>query len=1466
MANRLCELKKKGVAPYLCFPQKGALRRTLERVRRKITPTETNTSPSSGGIRGSIEVKRPNVMSMASVDSCRYAGVAAGASANGFTANSVFLDRSSTQPDGGSRGKDTGSSGSNICARVTLHLDQNAVLTRAAFVGTFQIDNDQPALPIQGVRLALDIRTLDDSSANDRFFTGAPELAGMTAIDGTGSIPPQTTGSARFLFIPETSAATNGPTDYAIGGTLRYLDPESGQEVVVPIFPALVTVYPDASLRLKYFQQHDVFSDDPTTEEIEPAEPFSLGLLVQNIGLGRARSFSITSAQPRIVDNQKGLLIDFQMIGSQVGTQAVASSLTVALGDIEPNRSQVARWDFISSLQGKFLEYSAEFQHADALGGLRTSLIESIEIHELTHIVQADRAGDDALIDFLANDVPDPESLPDTLHLSDGTTVIVNLAAGATVNGVPGPGHLEIGLTAQVNSGWTYLRVTNPGPDLRLVDVRRSDGRRIRLGSNAWITDRSFPAALTGVRREHLLHVMDYNSTGAYTLTYSPSANTPPVLAAVPDQTILELSTLTVTNRATDVDIPANTLTFSLVAAPSGATLDTVTGVLSWTPTHAQSPSTNLITVRVTDNGVPPLSDSKSFTVVVTAQSSAPTITAQPQSRTNLAGSTATFSVVAAGTEPLAYQWCFNGANLVGATGTNLTLASVQLTNAGNYTVVVTNAYGNATSQVAVLVVTSQTDLEAGLLAYYPFDADARDHSGHPEADLADFGATPAFTDLRACFAFAPGSYTYHSNFNLTRVPLSISLWFKLRTVQPVGTKLIGNWGFTQPDAYRGFRIEQGSPDYLDLAIGGLPAQNRYEHLQACEVGKWYHLVACFDTNGASAYVDGVLKRRVDMALAYRTQAPKMWLGGRGTPSDDWWGDLDGWLDEIRIYDRILQSEEILLLRQQTNFAPVITAHPQSRTNVAGTTAAWSVAALGTPPLTYQWRKNGDNLSDGGNVSGAATASLTLTSVQFPDAGSYSVVVANAAGNVTSQAALLTVIPPVPRTEGVVVAWGQNNWGQTDVPAGLSNVVAMAAGSMHNLALKNNGTVVGWGGADFGKTTPPAGLTNAVAVAAGDNHSLALKFDGTVVGWGNNGSGQTNPPPGLSDVVAIAAGYDHNLALTGNGLVVAWGGSPLFGQTNVPAGASNVVAISAGQYVSLALRGDGTIVAWGYSSSGEANIPANATNVVAISAGRFHCLALRGDGKVLAWGLNNYCQKNVPSGLSNVVAIAGGAYHSLALQANGTLVGWGWNQFGQTTIPAGFASSNVLAIAARGNHCLALMAVVPSGVAPSITGQPQSRTNIAGTTANFTVTASGTEPLSFQWLKNGTNLANGGNVAGANTPTLTVSNAQTADAGSYTVVVSNAFGSVTSAVATLTVTVPTPPRILVNDGSFGVVSNHFGFNVTGTAGQVVIVEGSTNLLNWQSLQTNTLGSGPFYFSDPATGAFRWRFYRVRLGP
>src|SRR5205814_3739147 len=91
--------------------------------------------------------------------------------------------------------------------------------------------------------------------------------------------------------------------------------------------------------------------------------------------------------------------------------------------------------------------------------------------------------------------------------------------------------------------------------------------------------------------------------------------------------------------------LPYTTLSRSLLSGPTGVHLDSGTGLLTWTPTESQGPSTNLITVRVTDNGTPALNDTKSFTVVVTELNSSPTLTV-PTAETNTSLRTSTITNV----------------------------------------------------------------------------------------------------------------------------------------------------------------------------------------------------------------------------------------------------------------------------------------------------------------------------------------------------------------------------------------------------------------------------------------------------------------------------------------------------------------------------------------------------------------------------------------------------------------------------------------------------------------------------------------------------------------------------------------------------------------------------------------------------------------------------------------------------
>ena len=203
------------------------------------------------------------------------------------------------------------------------------------------------------------------------------------------------------------------------------------------------------------------------------------------------------------------------------------------------------------------------------------------------------------------------------------------------------------------------------------------------------------------------------SATNSFTVVVT-EVNSAPTLPPLNNRTISALATLVVTNTGTDLDIPANTLSYSLLAAPAGATISP-NGVIAWSATQAQAPSTNTITTQATDNGVPPLSATNSFLVIVTQSNSPPVITAQPVSRTNILGTTATFSVTATGSgSSLTYQWIknatnnlVNGGNISGVTSSSLTISNVAPSDAASYTVLVTNSGGNVLSAPAVLTVVS---------------------------------------------------------------------------------------------------------------------------------------------------------------------------------------------------------------------------------------------------------------------------------------------------------------------------------------------------------------------------------------------------------------------------------------------------------------------------------------------------------------------------------------------------------------------------------------------------------------------------------------------------------------------------------------------------------------------------------------------------------------------------------------
>ena len=356
-------------------------------------------------------------------------------------------------------------------------------------------------------------------------------------------------------------------------------------------------------------------------------------------------------------------------------------------------------------------------------------------------------------------------------------------------------------------------------------------------------------------------------------------------------------------------------------------------------------------------------------------------------------------------------------------------------------------------------------------------------------------------------------------------------------------------------------------------------------------------------------------------------------------------------------------------------------------------------------------------------LAGCATVILGLTSLAAPVAAPAQ--------------ARVAATPVVSR---VVASWGDNTVGQLgdgttvlrtlfhDIAAG-RDVVQVAGGRVHGLALRSDGTVSAWGlnehgelgdGTTTDRFTPVQvkGLTGVITqVAVGEGFSLALRSDGTVWAWGQNDHGQLGRGIITSEGVAparvavlnrvtkISAGRKFGLALRSDGIVFAWGAGQ-FGQLGngatadspVPvkiAGLAQVTGISAGSDAALATEASAisavtSVWAWGNNDEGQLgdgttvshSTPERVTGlpvfIAGISAGNQFAAVLGPGGSVWGWGSNVLGQLDMaPAGSAvtrpvNIIAagsritqISAGGAHMLALRSDGTVLGWGNNQFGE---------------------------------------------------------------------------------------------------------------------------------------------------------------------------------------------------------
>ena len=532
-------------------------------------------------------------------------------------------------------------------------------------------------------------------------------------------------------------------------------------------------------------------------------------------------------------------------------------------------------------------------------------------------------------------------------------------------------------------------------------------------------------------------------------------------------------------------------------------------------------------------------------------------------------------------------------------------------------------------------------------------------------------------------------------------------------------------------------------------------------------------------------------------------------------------------------------------LNQATTNPPAILAQPQGQFVVQGSNLTLTVTAAGSAPLTYQWRFNGADLP------GETANTLTRTNVQPANSGNYEVRVANTLGALTSSNALVQVILPPLQT------WFADNF-DTDT----------AANWMVNQSSADTQVTFNYDYSADGIPAAPnsgSGTTRGVKFEANRFNGVAAALNISPTGQSFGGNyrlrfdlwiNANGPFPGGG--VGSTEHFTAGLGTAGNRVQWTGAGSTADGHWFVvdgEGGSTDTTTTSLPDYGAL---------------SGM-TLFAAATGVYAAGTGSNS----RGNGNAYytaqfpgvaapAWQQSNYPQQTGTLAAGSV----GFAWRDVIISRTGTTVEWFVDGLKLATINnAALTASNVFvgywdSFASISDNMALSFGLVDNvrvegfvtNVPPYITTQPKSASAPVGSNAMFTVTAGGTATLAYQWRFNGTNLA------GANGSSYTRPNAQAADAGNYSVVITNASGNVTSSNALLTLTPALPLHFdlvsLLPDGQVRL-------SLSGAPGFDVRVLTSTNLANWSVLTNLPNPSGYLQFTNAPLSGVKSQFYRAQ---
>jgi hypothetical protein len=509
-----------------------------------------------------------------------------------------------------------------VCAKVKIEIKQELTLERQAFDAEMKINNTTESGVIENVSIV--VKVSDEAgnpiavsdNPNDlsaKFFLRVSNKQAIGDITGSGSVAARTTAIVNWLLIPAPGSAGTSPLGkkYLVGATLKYRF--GGEDQTLDVSPDVITVKPLPLLTLDYFLEQNVWGDDPLTAEVEAVEPFTLGVRVKNNGYAAAKNLKIDSAQPKIIENNQGLLINFTLTGSYVDDAPVQNTLLIPFGDIAAGSSKMGRWNMESTLAGKFTEFAARFTHADELGGALTSILQATHAHFLLRDVRVDLPGRDAVKDFLAQDgdvirVYESDSPDNEVTDRSGVSQLQVSAGGAYAVSLP------------PTAGFVYVRLPDPFRGTKVLGrIQRSDAKQL-LTENVWL---SKTRNAQTKQWEHWFNLFDVNTTGVYQAQFDAPSTAPkaPVLQLVVDRRTKEEQQVSFLVEASSPD--GKPVSISAAPLPAGATLTAAAGdpqsptlaraIFDWTPPKGTAGS-YLITYTVSD-GL--LSSARSATIRV---------------------------------------------------------------------------------------------------------------------------------------------------------------------------------------------------------------------------------------------------------------------------------------------------------------------------------------------------------------------------------------------------------------------------------------------------------------------------------------------------------------------------------------------------------------------------------------------------------------------------------------------------------------------------------------------------------------------------------------------------------------------------------------------------------------------------------------------------------------------------------